>query len=88
MLRDEVSGREARYFSLESWRVIVEHRRGEVVSEATVKLLSPGERIVATGEGNGPVNALDRALRDALEKIYPRLADLELVDYKVRILDE
>jgi 2-isopropylmalate synthase len=87
LLHDEVSGRE-RYFTLESWRVIVEHRPGgDVVSEATVKLTSGGERHVSTAEGNGPVNALDRALRDALEKAYPGLADLELVDYKVRILD-
>ncbi len=86
MLRAEVSG-ETRYFTLESWRVIVESRGGEVVSEATVKLWSRGERIVATGEGNGPVNALDRALRTALEKTYPGLADLDLVDYKVRIVE-
>ncbi len=86
MLRAEVSG-ETRYFSLESWRVIVEQRRGEVISEATVKLWSRGERIVATGEGNGPVNALDRALRTALEKTYPGLADMELVDFKVRIVE-
>ena len=58
-----------------------------MVSEATVKLWSRGERIVATGEGNGPVNALDRALRTALEKTYPGLADMELVDFKVRIVE-
>jgi 2-isopropylmalate synthase len=86
MLRAEVSG-DVRYFSLESWRVIVEQRAGEVTSEATVKLWSRGERIVATGEGNGPVNALDRALRSALEKTYPGLAALELVDFKVRIIE-
>jgi 2-isopropylmalate synthase len=57
-----------------------------VFSEATVKLHAKGERIVATGEGNGPVNALDTALRSALETIYPGLARLELVDYKVRIV--
>src|SRR5262249_47403910 len=68
LLRDEVSGRE-RYFTLESWRVIVEQRQdGEVVSEATVKLTTRGERHVSTAEGNGPVNALDTALRQALEK--------------------
>ena len=60
---------------------------GEVVSEATVKLRAKGERIVATGEGNGPVNALDNALRLALERLYPELARLELADYKVRILE-
>ncbi len=86
MLRAEVSG-ETRYFTLESWRVIIENRGGEVTSEATVKLWSRGERIVATGEGKGPVNALDRALRSALEKTYPGLAALELVDYKVRIIE-
>jgi 2-isopropylmalate synthase len=52
-----------------------------------VKLQAKGERIVATGEGNGPVNALDNALRLALERLYPELARLELADYKVRILE-
>jgi len=51
-----------------------------------VKLLVSGERIIATEEGNGPVNALDRALRKALATAHPRLADLELTDYKVRIM--
>ena len=94
LLRDELSGSEGgreggrRHFSVESWRVIVEQRPGgEVVSEATVKLSAKGERIVATGEGNGPVNALDTALRLALGRIYPELARLELADYKVRILE-
>jgi 2-isopropylmalate synthase len=87
LLREEVEGL-FWFYDLESWRVIVERRSSEeVVSEATVKLRSRGERIVATAEGNGPVNALDRALRQALEKTYPGLADLELVDYKVRILE-
>jgi 2-isopropylmalate synthase len=87
LLREEIDGSRRRYFELESWRVIVERRDGHVVSEATVKLHAKGERIVATGEGNGPVNALDRALRSALEQLYPGLASLELVDYKVRILE-
>jgi 2-isopropylmalate synthase len=87
LLRDEVTGRR-RFYTLESWRVIVEKRPdGQLVSEATVKLSSHGARHVATAEGNGPVHALDTALRDALGKAYPGLADLELVDYKVRILD-
>jgi 2-isopropylmalate synthase len=90
LLREEM-GERPHYFDLESWRVIVEQRTGEggaaeVVSEATVKLHAKGERIVATGEGNGPVNALDNALRLGLEKLYPGLASLELVDYKVRIV--
>jgi 2-isopropylmalate synthase len=88
LLRDELAGERLRYFQVESWRVIVERRSGgQVVSEATVKLHAKGERIVATGEGNGPVNALDNALRLALERLYPELAMLELADYKVRILE-
>jgi 2-isopropylmalate synthase len=86
LLREEM-GQRPHYFDLESWRVIVERRgHDEVVSEATVKLHAKGERIVATGEGNGPVNALDNALRLALCELYPALAELELVDYKVRIV--
>ncbi|MBY8889409.1 citramalate synthase [Streptomyces sp. PTM05] len=88
LLRDEVAGGAARFFRVESWRAIVEQRPdGAQVNEATVKLWAKGERIVATGEGNGPVDALDRALRHGLERIYPQLARMELVDYKVRILE-
>ncbi|MDR0344753.1 MAG: citramalate synthase [Nocardiopsaceae bacterium] len=88
LLRDELAGERQRHFDVESWRVIVERRADrQVVSEATVKLTAKGERIVATGEGNGPVNALDNALRQALERLYPELARLELADYKVRILE-
>ncbi|MDX6216829.1 MAG: 2-isopropylmalate synthase, partial [Frankiales bacterium] len=63
-----------------------EHRDGKVVSEATVKLSANDARIVATGEGNGPVNALDNALRQALLELFPALAAFDLVDYKVRIV--
>jgi 2-isopropylmalate synthase len=87
LLRDEM-GVHAQFFELESWRTIIERRAdGELSSEATVKLRAKGERIVATGEGNGPVNALDNALRAALEQLYPSLASLELVDFKVRIVE-
>ncbi len=87
LLRDEM-GDHTRFFELESWRTIVERRAdGMLSSEATVKLRAKGERIVATGEGNGPVNALDNALRNALGQLYPALASLELVDYKVRIVE-
>ncbi|MHB2022220.1 MAG: citramalate synthase [Mycobacteriales bacterium] len=87
LLQEEATGERPRCFDLESWRVIVERRPdGALVSEATVKLRALGKRVVATGEGNGPVNALDRALRQALEGAYPALAGLELVDYKVRIV--
>jgi 2-isopropylmalate synthase len=88
LLREEVEGARQRFFELESYRVISENRpEGGHVSEATVKLHVKGERFVATGEGNGPVNALDRALRQALERLHPQLASFELVDYKVRILE-
>ncbi|AXK36085.1 citramalate synthase [Streptomyces armeniacus] len=89
LLRDEVHGGGApRFFRMESWRAIVEDRPdGTHANEATVRLWAKGERAVATGEGNGPVNALDRALRVGLEPVFPELARMELVDYKVRILE-
>ncbi|HEY5046162.1 MAG TPA: citramalate synthase [Solirubrobacteraceae bacterium] len=76
-------------FQLESWRVTVEQRAdGKVETEATIKILLGGERYVRTAEGNGPVNALDTALRDAIGEIHPHLRDIDLVNFKVRILDE
>jgi 2-isopropylmalate synthase len=75
-------------FSLESYRVLVEHREdGAVVSEATVKVHVGEQRVIATAEGNGPVNALDEALRAALVRHYPALSGFELADFKVRILE-
>ncbi|WP_165987640.1 citramalate synthase [Streptomyces sp. YIM 98790] len=88
LLRDEVQGRSRRFFRLEGWRTITDQRTdGTVANEAIVKLRVKGERIVSAGEGNGPVNALDRALRAGLERFFPHLARLQLVDYKVRILE-
>src|SRR5688572_24498663 len=76
-------------FRLESWRVIAEKREdGRVQTEATIKIWVDGERYVRTAEGNGPVNALDRALRDALVETHPHLKDIRLTNFKVRILDE
>jgi 2-isopropylmalate synthase len=76
-------------FKLESWRVIVEqHADGHATTEATIKIWVGGERYVRTAEGNGPVHALDRALRDAISEIHPHLKDIDLVNFKVRILDE
>jgi 2-isopropylmalate synthase len=94
LIRDELSAADAtgaggappRAFTLESYRVIVENVGGAVNSEATVKVHVGGRRIIATAEGNGPVNALDSALRSAVAEQYPELNDVELVDYKVRIL--
>jgi 2-isopropylmalate synthase len=89
LLMEEVEGVRPTYFDVESWRVITESTPGaEAASEATVKLFAGGARIVVTGEGNGPVNALDHALRSAIGQVFPEVAKLELVDYKVRILDQ
>jgi 2-isopropylmalate synthase len=76
-------------FRLESFRVVTEKREdGRVQTEATIKVWVDGERYLRTAEGKGPVNALDRALRGAITDRYPHLADIELTNYKVRILDE
>ncbi len=89
LLSEEVAGERVSFFAVESWRVITESRAdGEAVSEATVKLVAGGDREIVTGEGNGPVNALDHALRTAIERAYPVVNKFDLVDYKVRILDQ
>ena len=76
-------------FELESYRVLLDRRPdGSVVSEATVKVHVGGQRVIATAEGNGPVNALDAALRESLVPHLPWLDEVELVDYKVRILTD
>jgi 2-isopropylmalate synthase len=76
-------------FELESFRVTTEKREGSrVETEATIKVVIDGERYVEVAEGNGPVNALDKALRAAIGARHPHLADIELTNYKVRILDE
>ncbi|MEX2448705.1 MAG: citramalate synthase [Solirubrobacterales bacterium] len=76
-------------FELESFKVLVEKRAaGAVETEATIKVRVDGERYVRVAEGNGPVNALDSALRGAIADRYPHLAEIELTNYKVRILDE
>ncbi|WP_243792604.1 citramalate synthase [Saccharopolyspora gloriosae] len=86
---DEDAGEHDAPFDLESYRVVLDHRPdGAVVSEATVKVHVAGSRVIATAEGNGPVNALDAALREALVPRLPWLDSVELVDYKVRILTD
>jgi len=88
LLRRE-AGRYESLFELESFKVLVEKRAdGAVETEATIKVKLDGERYVRVAEGNGPVNALDSALRGAIADRYPHLADVELTNYKVRILDE
>jgi 2-isopropylmalate synthase len=88
LVREELAPHEP-LFRLESFRVIVDKREdGRAVVEATIKVHVAGERVISTAEGNGPVNALDTALRKAIVSKYPHLADIQLVNYKVRILDE
>jgi len=79
------------YFRLQSFRVIDERRwnaRGELItlSEATIKVEVAGQTLMTVAEGNGPVNALDTALRQALTPAFPELEPIRLTDYKVRIL--
>jgi len=82
------AGRLEDLFELEGYRVIVERRPdGSDLSEATVRLRVKGERMMAAGEGVGPVHALDQGLRRALEDRFPELESIRLVDFKVRILD-
>jgi len=90
MLAEELGSRHT-YFDIESWRVLAESSPATIegaVSEATVKLRAGGQRLAVIGEGNGPVNALDHALRQAIEKLYPDVAQFHLIDFRVRILDQ
>ena len=74
LLMRKQAGEYEELFRLESWRVIVEkHADGRATTEATIKIWVGGERYVRTAEGNGPVHALDRALREAITEIYPHL---------------
>ncbi|MGA8747145.1 MAG: citramalate synthase [Solirubrobacterales bacterium] len=88
LLRREAGAYEP-LFELEGFRVVSEKRAGEEArTEATIELLADGERFVRSASGNGPVNALDQALRGAIAGRHPHLAEIELTNYKVRILDE
>jgi 2-isopropylmalate synthase len=83
------TGEARQAFYLESFRVSAEKRAdGAVLTEATIKIHVGGERHIATAEGNGPVNALDQALRMAIGRFYPQIESLRLSDYRVRVLDE
>jgi 2-isopropylmalate synthase len=89
MMRDALGQKEI-FFEFIGFRVIVEKRREdeEPISEATVKLRVNGVQEVSAAEGTGPVNALDKAIKKALVKFYPELEEVNLYDYKVRILEE
>jgi 2-isopropylmalate synthase len=89
LLIGRTTGQAKPLFDLESFRIISEKRAdGETTVEATIKLFVNGQRVISTAEGNGPVNALDKALRQAIEPHYPELKEIHLSNYKVRILDE
>jgi 2-isopropylmalate synthase len=87
LLMRRAAGWEQSFFRLESFRVVTDEREGDVTTEATIKVHVGEERFVTTAEGNGPVNALDAALRLAIGPKYPALAQVHLTDYKVRVLD-
>jgi len=89
LLLREASGEVTEVFAIESFKLLVE-KIGDhsIASEAIVKVKVDGESIYTAAEGNGPVNALDNALRKALMKSYPALRDMHLSDYKVRVINE
>ena len=87
LLARRALGTVPKYFDVLSYRVIVEERDREMISEAVVKVKVDGQVYLNAGEGNGPVNALDVALRKDLGKYQGFIGDMELVDFKVRILN-
>ena len=100
LLMRRATGWEPNWFTIETWRVETREGRApwaneqpddphaiEVFTEATIKAHIHGKRVIATAEGNGPVNALDAALRSMMDGAFPALEHLRLTDYKVRILD-
>ena len=76
------------FFTLEGFRIIMEKRGHKLTSEATIKIRVKGDLEQTAAEGDGPVNALDNAVRKALRRFYPALAEMHLTDFKVRVLDE
>ena len=88
LLLMEKTGAWKEFFKLESLRVIMEKKEdGRVETEATIKIHIGENRIISTAEGNGPVNALDHALRNAIIQCYPNIKSIRLTDFKVRVID-
>ena len=88
LLTRKALGQYKPFFELKGFRVSVEKDEdGQLVSEATVKLLVKGKEVHTVAEGDGPVNALDSSLRKALVKFYPRINEISLSDFKVRVID-
>ncbi|MDQ0111770.1 citramalate synthase [Paenibacillus harenae] len=88
LLRDAFGGESKELFKIESFKMLVEKTNGQMLSEAIVKINVDGEQVYTAAEGNGPVNALDNALRKALVQFYPKIEHIHLSDYKVRVIDE
>ena len=88
LLREEIDGKRASFFKVEKWDTTVSRDAENIVtSKAFLTISAGGKQIESQGSGNGPVNAIDTALRSGLLKFYPELEKLELTDYKVRILE-
>ena len=88
LVHEEISGKRPSFFTINHWVTSVERSSDEsIVTKAEVTVTASGQEITCKGEGNGPVNAFDNALRTGLLKLYPELSALELTDYKVRILE-
>ncbi|HJL99364.1 MAG: citramalate synthase [Acidimicrobiales bacterium] len=88
LMMRRAAGEEFNYFDVESFRVLVERGQDrQFDTEATLRIVVDGERMITVGEGDGPVNALDNAFRNAVIDIYPELSEVHLTDYKVRVLD-
>ena len=88
LVHEEMSGKRPSFFTINHWVTSVERATDEsIITKAEVTVTASGQEITCKGEGNGPVNAFDNALRTGLLKLYPELSTLELTDYKVRILE-
>jgi 2-isopropylmalate synthase len=88
LLIKKITGRFEDPFILESFRVTIEkNREGETSSQATIKITVGSDEEITAAEGDGPVNALDNALRKALTKFFPHINEISLVDFKVRVID-
>jgi len=88
LLIKKATGQFEEPFALESFRVTIEkNRSGPSTSQATIKISVGGDHEITAAEGDGPVNALDNALRKALNKFFPRIQEMGLVDFKVRVID-
>ena len=88
LLHEEINGARASFFTIDHWLTSVERNAdGSIITKAEVTVTAQSKQIICSGAGNGPVNAFDNALRSGLQQLYPELVELELTDYKVRILE-